>query len=199
MPSANPKSKPLAVILAAGASSRFGSNKLLHLMDDGRALICHSLAAYMDAGCQVACVIRPDNSPDYKSLSSLLGDLSVTVVECNNADQGMSVSIAAAAAYAEQQAQPLLLGLADMPFLKSKTIKQLLQAKDILKPEILYPSFQGKQGHPVFFSKQQLAALGQLSGDKGAKILLQSKVAQACVVDDPGISKDIDKLEDLNQ
>lgn len=189
--------KPLAVILAAGASSRFGSNKLLHTMADGQALICHSLAAYIESDCQVACVLRPDNSSDYKKLSDLLISLSVTVIECRNADQGMSASIAAAAAYAEQKNQPLLLGLGDMPFLKSKTIKQLLQAKNLLKPEILYPSYQGKQGHPVFFSNQKLPALGQLTGDKGAKLLLQSKIAQALVVDDPGVFRDVDKLTDL--
>lgn len=185
--------KPVAVVLAAGFSRRFGSNKLMHPLSDGRSILWHSLQPYINAGCDLACVTRPDSA----EVISLLKSLNIKTLNCDQAEQGMSASIAVAAKYAQSLSRPLMLGLGDMPYMKAQSLKQLLQAWDLLKPEILYPCVNGRQGHPVIFRANYFSELTGLEGDKGAKSLLKLERAVSIELDDPGIIQDIDVYGDL--
>ncbi len=64
---------------------------------------------------------------------------------------------------------------------------------------IIVPTHTNKPGHPVGFSHHYFKALSQLSGDKGAKAVINKHKAETVQwpTDDPGILKDIDSKEDL--
>lgn len=186
--------KPVTVVLVAGFSRRFGSNKLMHPLGDGRSILWHSLQPYINASCDLACVTRPDSA----EVISLLKSLNIKTLSCDQAEQGMSASIAVAAKYAQSLSRPLMLGLGDMPYMKAQSLKQLLQAWDLLKPEILYPCVNGRQGHPVIFRANYFSQLTSLIGDKGAKSLLASELAVAVNIDDMGLVRDIDTSSDLS-
>lgn len=185
--------KPVTVVLVAGFSRRFGSNKLIHPLGDGRSILWHSLQPYINASCDLACVTRPDSA----EVISLLKSLNIKTLSCDQAEQGMSASIAVAAKYAQSLSRPLMLGLGDMPYLRPGSVMQLSQAWDILKPKILYPSYNSKQGHPVIFQTSYFLELTGLEGDKGAKSLLKLESAVSIELDDPGIIQDIDVHGDL--
>jgi len=187
--------KPVAVVLAAGFSRRFGSNKLMHPLSDGRSILWHSLQPYINAGCDLACVTRPDSA----EVISLLKSLGIKTLSCDQAEQGMSASIAVAAQYAQSLSRPLMLGLGDMPYMRAQSLQQLLQAWDLLKPEILYPCVNGQQGHPVVFRASYFSELASLEGDKGAKSLLAGELATAVNLDDIGLVRDIDISADLSE
>jgi molybdenum cofactor cytidylyltransferase len=55
----------------------------------------------------------------------------------------------------------------------------------------------GRRGNPVGFGRVHLAALLALSGDQGARRLLQSCPVTEVAVADPGIFQDIDTPADL--
>jgi len=187
--------KPVAVVLAAGFSRRFGSNKLMHPLSDGRSILWHSLQPYINAGCDLACVTRPDSA----EVISLLKSLGIKTLSCDQAEQGMSASIAVAAQYAHSLSRPLMLGLGDMPYMRAQSLQQLLQAWDLLKPEILYPCVNGQQGHPVVFRASYFSELASLEGDKGAKSLLAGELATAVNLEDIGLVRDIDISADLSE
>jgi molybdenum cofactor cytidylyltransferase len=83
-----------------------------------------------------------------------------------------------------------------MPYLRPGTIRALL---DALRngADIAAPMHDGRRGNPVAFSRIHLPDLLQLSGDVGARRLLQHYPVQLVEVDDPGIHLDIDRPQDL--
>jgi molybdenum cofactor cytidylyltransferase len=65
---------------------------------------------------------------------------------------------------------------------------------------IVVPEYRGTPGHPVGFGAAHLPALAALTGDRGARAVLQAS-ATAPVridVDDPGVLRDVDRPEDLD-
>ena len=82
-----------------------------------------------------------------------------------------------------------------------RTIAQQLLSTD--RFDAVQPVCNGQPGHPVGFSAPCAAALQQLTGDQGARSVLQQLRCQGRVVqlpvEDPGILQDIDTLDDLQR
>lgn len=188
------------ILLAAGQSQRFGSDKLLHTMQHqgvNQAMILHSLKPWLDVFTQINVVIRADNH----ALIQLLQDSEIasrlTLITATNASRGMSASLVSGIE-ANRESDGWLLGLSDMPFLESAIIGKSLEALTA-GAEITRPTFNGKMGHPVGFSSNFRSQLLALSGDKGAKEILTSSPDQITFINsgDDGICRDIDTHESL--
>lgn len=114
------------------------------------------------------------------------------LIDAAKAETGMSASLMSGIK-ALQQADAWLFGLADMPFIQNEVIQASFKA---LKngAEITQPEFEGQRGHPVGFSNSFLPELLALSGDKGARTILQRYPDQVMVINglDKGIYLDID-------
>jgi len=82
---------------------------------------------------------------------------------------------------------------ADMPFIQIPTVQKVLAAIQI--HTLVAPAYKGQRGHPVWFERHYLNALCALSGDKGARQILNDPYL--IPVDDPGCVVDIDRPEDL--
>lgn len=181
------------ILLAAGASSRYGSDKLMQPMTDGKPLAVHA-CQNLAAGCdKVIAVLRPGSL----DLAELLRKAGSEPVFCPDAAQGMGHSLAFGIR-ATPEAAGWLIALADMPLIAPATIQAIAAAIRAGKP-LAAPVYQGRRGHPVGFGQQLRDELSQLSGDSGAKSVLQSYREQLCLIDcdDPGILRDIDRPEDL--
>ena len=91
-----------------------------------------------------------------------------------------------------------LVALTDMPWIEPATIRLVA---DALRSgdTIAAPCWQGRRGHPVGFARALGAELAVLSGDAGAKAVIQVHLEQLRVIDcnDAGILFDIDQSEDL--
>lgn len=92
-----------------------------------------------------------------------------------------------------------MIALADMPWINPVTIAQVADALRSGAP-IAAPAWQGQRGHPVGFSQAFGAELAALTGDGGAKSLIQVYRERVRLVDcaDPGVLRDIDAPEDLH-
>jgi len=87
--------------------------------------------------------------------------------------------------------------LGDMPWVAADSLWQLCQ--QAAGERIIYPLYDGQRGHPVLFGRAFWPVLQTLTGDEGARALLQANPAacQGIVVDDPGVLRDVDRPETL--
>lgn len=187
-------SKIVGILLAAGASKRFGANKLTQSLPDGDLVAvraCRHLLAGVD---EVLAVVRPGN----EALATLLQAEGAEVLICADADQGMGVSLACGVR-ARPDASGWLVALADMPWIAPATIHKIAETLRS-GATIAAPCRQGQRGHPVGFAHSLREELAGLSGDTGARSVIQAHSSQLHLVDcdDSGIFKDIDTPDDLN-
>jgi molybdenum cofactor cytidylyltransferase len=187
------------VLLAAGYSKRFGSNKLLRPLPAGpEAGTPIGLAAarhLLEALPESIAVIKPRA----QKLGKLLRDAGCKTVVCKNAGEGMGTSLAAGVR-AAADAHGWVIALADMPFLRPETVRIIARALSE-GAAIAAPAYRGERGHPVGFARRFLDELSVLHGDQGARELLAQRPDWVTVyeVDDPGVLRDIDRLCDLTR
>ena len=104
---------------------------------------------------------------------------------------GESIALGVAA---RPDAAGWVIAPADMPFIKTATIKAIVKA---LAPDaIVAPVHAGSRGHPVAFGKNYGPELMKLTGDEGARAILAAAKPVLVESDDPGILRDIDSPED---
>jgi molybdenum cofactor cytidylyltransferase len=188
------------ILLAAGYSKRFGSNKLLQALPAGspEAGTPIGLAAakhLLEALPESIAVVRPRA----QKLARILRDAGCNTVVCKNAGDGMGTSLAAGVR-STSDASGWVVGLADMPFIRPETIRTVAKALHD-GAAIAAPSFQGRRGHPVGFARRFYEELSSLHGDNGARQFLEQHPEWVKVfeVDDPGVVRDIDEPSDLER
>lgn len=183
----------VGLLLAAGRSRRFGSDKLLQRLPDGRTLLEASLAPLAASVDRVLVLVRPGPSP----LHELLQEKNIPYLEVPESEDGMGTTLAAGIR-ATAQARGWIVGLADMPCLLPDTANQVVGALRHGAP-IAAPFHQGRRGHPVGFAARWHDALAALQGDQGARTLLQNhpELITRLEVDGPGCLIDIDTPEAL--
>lgn len=107
---------------------------------------------------------------------------------------GMGDSIAAAVRQTPHASGWLILP-GDLPLIQSATLHAVASALN--RAQVVVPSYQGKRGHPVGFSRCCAEALVALSGDQGAARVVRTHTALELAVDDRGCVTDIDTVADL--
>lgn len=184
----------VGILLAAGRSSRFGSDKLLHPLADGTPMAV-AAARKLRAACpRTLAVVRPGG----EALSALLKAEGCEVVISEASIQGMGHSLADGIR-AAPDAPGWLIALADMPFIAPATCRAVADAL-IRGASIALPTYEGKRGHPVGFDRGWYADLTALTGDAGARTILAAhrEQIQSIPLDDPGIFRDVDAPQDLD-
>lgn len=183
------------ILLAAGASKRFGSDKLLHPFAGQTTVALAALANLRAVIPHVIAVVRPG----VPLLENRLSEAGATVLLCADADEGMGASLASAVA-ASGDVAGWLVALADMPYIRPDTIAKIA-ASLAAGAAIVAPAYRGERGHPVGLSARFRAQLQALRGDEGARALLRSNADSVTLidVDDPGICQDIDTPDDLRE
>ncbi len=179
----------VGILLAAGYSRRFGTDKLSQLLPGGETVAlrsCRNLLAGVD---HVLAVVRPDTD----ELADRLRDAGAEIAVCAEAKRGMGASLAGGIRLSATGAKGWIIALADMPWIETETIRTV--AETIRQNGgIAAPVYRGRRGHPVGFSCQYREALSSLDGDSGAKSVIRANADQLRLidVDDPGVLRDID-------
>lgn len=185
----------VAVLLAAGAGTRFGGGKLLHPLSDGVAIAAHAVRNLKAADLEVIGVVRAGDFP----LADMLEQEGAHVFPCAQAVHGMGHSLAHGID-ASKEVAGWIVALADMPRVRPSTIRSIADAiRD--GATIAAPVYRGERGHPVGFAQKLRAELLVLSGDSGARAVLERHRDAVRLVecDDPGVVVDIDARADLDR
>ncbi|MGD8783245.1 MAG: nucleotidyltransferase family protein [Thioalkalispiraceae bacterium] len=185
---------PVGILLAAGQSARFGSNKLLHPINNDTPMLLVTAEKLASVLPDSIAVIHHDLLPHTRSLVQL----GLKVVVNEQAQQGMGSSIACGVR-TTQDATGWLITLADMPYIKIETIKKIAnRLKD--GADLVAPFFEQQRGHPVGFSQRYKTELLALNDDVGARNILEKHRHQLELIQthDTGIVKDIDYTRDID-
>jgi molybdenum cofactor cytidylyltransferase len=190
----------VGILLAAGQGARFGGDKLLATlpMPSTGAVVDVAIGAVsarnlIDAIPDSIAVVRPRDA----RLAAHFTDAGLRVVPCANADEGMGVTLACGIA-AAGDAEGWIIALGDMPWIAPATIRAIAEAV-VAGGDIVAPSYHGQRGHPVGFSRCHRDALASLTGDAGARSLIERNLGRITWIDveDPGILRDVDTPGDL--
>jgi molybdenum cofactor cytidylyltransferase len=190
----------VGILLAAGQGTRFGGAKLLAPLGNaspdvpattplGVAAATHLLAALPDS----IAVVRPGDA----QLAQRLCDAGLRIVECANADAGMGASLACGV-FATMDSDGWVVALADMPWISPATIGAVANAV-AGGADMAAPAYRGERGHPVGFARRHFASLAALTGDAGARSLIERSHDRLVLIDvhDPGVIRDVDTRRDL--
>ncbi len=184
----------VGVLLAAGAGSRFGGDKLLARLPDGTPIGVRAARTLRSGVDRALAVVRPGDV----ALARLLEAEGLDVAVFPGADDGMGASLAFGVA-AAPDADGWIVALADMPFVQRETV-EIVAGMLRAGAWIAAPSRRGRRGHPVGFARALFPELIRLGGDHGARVLLERYAARVETFEseDPGIFLDIDTLRDLD-
>ena len=155
------------VLLAAGKSERFGSNKLLADYH-GKPLISRALEAASAVSAHKACVVT--GSDEIAAFAQTYG---FDVIRNPDAHLGQSHSIHLGIA-AMRDMDAALLMVCDQPRLTAQSLVRLADAFRDSGKGIACLRDETHTGNPAVFSKAYFSQLLALEGDRGAKGILRA-------------------------
>jgi CTP:molybdopterin cytidylyltransferase MocA len=186
-----------AVLLAAGAGSRFGGGKLLAPYR-GRPLIEASLSNLADAPVDETVVVVGESA---ERLREVCWPYGFKMVENPDWAQGMSTSVRAGLRSLGPEARAAVVLLADQPLVGTGAVERLVAAFEA-GARVAVATYDGRPRNPVLFSREVWPLLmTELSGDEGARPFLRRHPELVVQVPCEGVGDpaDIDTVEDLRR
>lgn len=178
------------VLLAAGASRRLGRPKQL-LVWQGEALVRRAARAALEAGVDELITVVGD---ERDAVTAALAGLDLRVVENERWPEGIGGSVAAGVRAASGSA--VLLLLADQPGVDAALLRELIAGMKSGHERVAC-AYSGVIGVPALFSApSDLAALRELSGERGAQQLLRRPGVDVLAIPAEQAAHDIDDEAD---
>jgi molybdenum cofactor cytidylyltransferase len=185
-----------AIVLAAGSSSRMGTNKLLAEIE-GKPMILRVVEAATSAQARPIIVVTGHQDD---ALRTALSGKSVTFAHNPDYVDGLATSLKAGIAALPATIDGVLICLGDMPDISTAHLERLISAFDPLEGRsICVPVFSGKRGNPVLWGAEYFDEIRSLKGDVGAKHLIGEHADEVCEVamPDDATLNDIDTPDAL--
>ena len=187
--------KVAAVILAAGAGSRFGGAKLLGILD-GRPIIAHVVEAAREAGLQPIVVVVPPTG----ELDALdLGDVRRVTNETPQEGLSSSVRLGLRELDGDREVDAALILPGDQPRVRPDVIGRLIDAAaSSPAPLLIAPRYDADEApNPVLARRAAWRLADELVGDHGLGRLLADRPDLVERVDVAGANPDVDTPADL--
>ena len=185
-----------AIVLAAGRSSRMGTNKLLEDLD-GKPVVRHVVEAALASRCQSVSVVVGHQADE---VAAALNGLDVRLVQNPGHAQGMATSLIAGVNTVPDTAKAALICLGDMPLVTPVMMNAILDglARHVTARAVV-PIAAGRRANPVLITRGLFEDVRTLSGDVGAKALLDRAGPDLIevMIDDVAILLDVDTPEAL--
>ncbi len=184
------------IILAAGASSRMGQPKQL-LNIEGKSLIRHITEIALETECFPITVVLGANK---NLIRAELDKMPITIIENPKWEEGMSSSVKMGliGAYMTSKAIEAVIFLTvDMPYINKELIDIMIQkAFESVDNQIVACKYDGQIGVPVLFKRELFNDLLDLTGEQGAKKVIQKHLDKTKTVDFPAGKYDLDTMID---
>jgi molybdenum cofactor cytidylyltransferase len=182
-----------AIVLAAGASSRFGSAKQL-VRVAGRPLLHSAVARAAEVAGAAVIVVLGARAAE---LAPLLKHSQSSVLINRDWREGMASSIRAGVAHLPASCTAVLLMLVDQAAVTGEDLKRLVSAWRRQPDYIAAARYGTTTGVPAIFPRSTFLDLQSLRGDVGARVLLQRNPDRVVRVPMASAAIDIDTPEDL--
>ncbi|HEV2390262.1 MAG TPA: nucleotidyltransferase family protein [Nitrososphaerales archaeon] len=192
----SPRGGPSAIILAAGASSRFLGTKQLAQFG-GKTLVEWALDAVPSEVLETIVVLGHEAT----AVAAAMGDRrGVSVVV--NADYlaGMGSSIRAGVGAVASDAKGAMILLADQPFVSRPLLRRMLREFEEGGGRGIVAAAQGDLvSPPAIFSRKYFGELARLRGDQGARSVIEKNLKEVTLVKvrSRRALSDIDTRDDL--
>lgn len=162
-----------AVVLAAGSASRMaasGSHKLLAEFD-GVPLVRRSVETVLAATVDRSVVVTGYRADD---VEKAIGDLDIAITRNHDFATGMASSLRAGLQAVREDADGLLVMLADMPAIRPEHLDLMIETFRREKGRVIVRAvFAGKRGNPVILPATTFEAIAKLTGDIGARPVIE--------------------------
>ena len=187
-----------AIVLAAGRSSRMApQHKLLVTDRAGKPMIARVVDNVLSSRAGPVLVVTGHRAEDVRAA---LANRPVQHVHAENYQEGLSASLRAGLAALPADSPAVLICLADMPLVTGRMIDRLLDAFDPDEGRtIVAPTFQGKIGNPVLWDRRFFPEMCALSGDVGARRLLERHAEMVAEIElgSDAVLRDFDTVDSL--
>jgi len=193
-----------AIVLAAGQSRRLGQPKQLVELE-GEPLLRRAVRLAIGAGCAPVVVVLGACDRPCRAALAGLPPAPLRIVSNPDWAAGMSTSMRAgvhaleAAPGESTSSQPasVLILVCDQVRLTGSSLQRLLSAHTESRAPVTAARYAGRLGVPAIFRAELLPALAALTGDQGARLLLEQWAANATAVEMPEAAVELDTPEDL--
>ena len=183
-----------AIVLAAGMSTRMGTQKLL-LPFDGMTIIEKVVANILGSGIENILVVL---GADHEEVADKLEFWPVQTIWNENFREGMHTSVMTAVYALPAGAKAALIFLGDQPLIPEGAVKKVVEAWQNSGKGIVIPLYEAKRGHPPLYDLKLRNQLQHLDPSVGLRSIAQKfpeeieEVETGC----PGILKDIDTRDE---
>lgn len=173
------------IILAGGFSSRTNNNKMSLIIKD-KPLLIHAIESMRPFVNKIYLVT---GHYDQEIRSFIKEDEKLQIVYNKDYPRGMFSSVLCGAHYVSDD---FFILPGDIPFINARTYDALLKGS---KP-VRYPTYKGKEGHPLFIKKELIDELRNERIDSNLKVFRDRQDKEAIEVDDKYILRDVDTNEE---
>jgi molybdenum cofactor cytidylyltransferase len=183
------------IVLAAGAATRMQEPKQL-LYFDGKTLLRRTVETAIETNCETVVVVLGAN---FEKTSAEIKHLKVEI--CFNCDwqKGLSSSLKIGLKSLREinpKLDALIVLLADQPFVTANHFHQFVTKFHQTNNPIIAAKYGETIGVPALFSREIFAEFETISGDKGAKMLIEKHRQTLETIDLPEAAFDVDTKED---
>lgn len=180
------------ILMASGAGSRFGGNKLFADVG-GRPLVDRAMDAYPPTLFHRAVVVSC-----YPALLTLAAARGYRTILNQGADEGISASIRLGMAEMAE-ADGVLFAVCDQPWLTAESVTRLLTAFESQPDKIAALSWRGRKGNPRLFPPAYYEELSALTGDRGGGAVIRAHPGALLLVEACAERElcDVDSPQDL--
>lgn len=186
------------VILAAGASVRYGAAKQL-LSFKGETFLRRAARESAASVCQPIVAVF---GADAENLSLHIADFAVHAVQNKDWEKGMGTSISTGIEKLlelDRNISGAVITVCDQPFVNSQVINRLVEEFFEKKALIVASRYAETVGVPALFSRRLFPELTALKNSGGAKNLIERFAAETIAVDFSEGAIDIDTPEDFRR
>lgn len=185
----------VAVVLAAGSSTRMGRNKML-LDLGGQTVVRRAVQAALDAGLAVVVVL----GHEAERIEAELSGLPCTLVLNPDHAHGVGTSLHRGIAHAGQGAGAIVVVLADMPFVSAEMIAtQVARYRESGAPLVI-SRYGDVQAPPTLYDRSLFAELLEVPDERCGKQVVKRHLDEAVAMAWPEEAlRDIDVAEDYER
>ncbi|MDK9698944.1 MAG: nucleotidyltransferase family protein [bacterium] len=182
-----------AIILAAGSGSRFGIPKAQAQLN-GKSFLATVASLFRDANIQPIVVVASPEINDWA-----IREVPTCQIVCNPAPARGMVSSVICGLQALPPCEAFFFTPVDHPFVQAKTISTMMSEFERTGTGIVKPTYRNQTGHPILlpYRAQTLLMECDLAMPLNEVILSSSIPVWRIEVDDPGIVKNVNTLDDL--